>query len=222
MGIISNETMKRLQENWSHLVEPFTIDPQVKSRIFQQLVDAYSQPHRYYHTLTHIRHSLAVLAILRSHCQNFVALQFAAWFHDSVYDPKASDNEQKSAEFATIALDQLGCSPELRTEIIRLILLTQSHQTDVGDIDGQILLDADLAILGTPRSIYQHYACCIRQEYAFVGDLEYSQRRQQILTAFLQRDRIYATEPIHCRLESRARQNVLSDIRHQIIDISTN
>jgi predicted metal-dependent HD superfamily phosphohydrolase len=212
--------VKGLQQNWYELVEPLMVDRRIKAHVFQQLVAAYSQPHRFYHTLTHIRHSLAVLAVLRLDSQtcdqtcdrDFSALQFAVWFHDSVYYPQASDNEQNSAEFAAISLHQLGYSPASISEVIRLILRTQFHQTDADDLDGKILLDTDLAILGTSRSIYQWYARCIRQEYAFVPDFEYNRGRQRVLNAFLQRDRIYATELLHCRLESRARKNIQAEL----------
>jgi predicted metal-dependent HD superfamily phosphohydrolase len=37
---------------------------------------------------------------------NFPAIQLAAWFHDVIYDPRAKDNEEKSAEYAVASLSQ--------------------------------------------------------------------------------------------------------------------
>nr|QQZ48661.1 hypothetical protein JKL49_14175 [Phenylobacterium glaciei] len=62
---------------------------------------AYAQPHRRYHTRTHIEQCLALLDqvpdLMDSERQ---VLTYAIWWHDAVYDPTASDNEAKSAEMA--------------------------------------------------------------------------------------------------------------------------
>ena len=84
-------------------------------------------------------------------------LCLAAWLHDVIYDSRASDNEERSAEYAHNVLKRLGVSRDVREEVARLILLTRTHETSPDDTDGQILLDADLAILGEDEAAYDAY-----------------------------------------------------------------
>ena len=97
-----------------------------------------------------------------------LALALAAWFHDAVYQPDRDDNEERSAYAAYDALEQVGASPELMAEVVRLIRLTAGHSADDDDIAGAVLCDADLSILGAPREKYVQYAQAIRQEYIHV------------------------------------------------------
>ena len=93
-----------------------------------------------------------------------------------------------------------------------LILNTKNHQAPPADIDSQILLDADLAILGASELEYKTYAQGIRQEYAWVADELYRVGRRQVLQNFLQRDRIYLTPQLFGKLEARARLNLQAEI----------
>jgi len=93
-----------------------------------------------------------------------------------------------------------------------LILHTKNHQAPSTDIDSQILLDADLAILGASELEYKTYAQGIRQEYAWVADELYRMSRIQVLQIFLQRERIYLTPQLFGKLEAKARLNLQAEI----------
>jgi predicted metal-dependent HD superfamily phosphohydrolase len=186
--------------------------------VFQDLIIAYSQPHRYYHNLRHIQQVFDVVAEMRSQADNFVAIGLAVWFHDVIYNPKATDNEEKSALYARKILTQLETSPEIVKKVTKMILMTKSHQTLSKDIDTQIFLDADLSIFGSSPSDYNNYKQAIRQEYAWIAENEYRDRRKQVLSRFLQRDRIYLTEYLFKKLELNARKNIQSEIQNQLFD----
>jgi predicted metal-dependent HD superfamily phosphohydrolase len=203
----------KLSSRWCQLLDRFSPDEKIVVQVFQEIVSAYSQPHRYYHTLAHIRHCLGILGTMRSDSLNCSALELAVWFHDIVYNPQANDNEQQSADYAAIVLPQLKIPPATLSEVKRLILCTQFHQTQDDDREGQILVDADLAILGTRRSQYREYALAIRQEYAWVAESDYCRGRQKVLNKFLQHDRIYKTQFLRSKLESRARSNLTMELR---------
>jgi predicted metal-dependent HD superfamily phosphohydrolase len=93
-----------------------------------------------------------------------------------------------------------------------MILDTQNHQPSPGNLDSQIFLDADLAILGAPKLEYESYAQAIHREYSWVSDDEYRTRRKQVLQNFLQRKRIYFTNQLFLSLEVKARLNLQAEI----------
>jgi predicted metal-dependent HD superfamily phosphohydrolase len=186
-------------------------DPEIAGEVFDDLARRYSEPARYYHTLEHVRFVLRVVHQLAD-APISTPLCLAVFFHDVVYDTHASDNEERSADHARRILTRLGLSPELREETARLILLTKTHQTTPDDRDGQILLDADLAILGEDEAAYDAYAAAIRREYAWVGEADYRAGRSRVLERFLARPRLYFTEAIFERAEARARANLAREI----------
>ncbi|HEY9612956.1 hypothetical protein [Allocoleopsis sp.] len=205
MKITAVETLK---SNWETLLQPFLVEPYVKQKVFFDLVTAYSGADRFYHTLEHIEKVINTIEQMKSLSLNFPSVQLAAWFHDVIYDPKAKDNEDKSVEYAESALNLLKIPKPTIENVKNLILSTKTHQASPTDIDSQILLDADLAILGSDEQDYQTYAQSIRQEYAWMSDVDYRMGRKQVLQSFLQRSRIYVTDFLFAKLEEKARQNL--------------
>ncbi|MGZ7283798.1 HD domain-containing protein, partial [Streptococcus pyogenes] len=57
--------------------------------------------------------------------------------------------------------------------------------------DTQVLLDADLAILGASEERYKRYAADIRKEYAWVPEADYRKGRAAVLERFLAAPRLY-------------------------------
>jgi predicted metal-dependent HD superfamily phosphohydrolase len=191
------------------------VDRSLQSEIdilFERLVTAYTKPDRHYHNLNHINYFLITIDRFTNELQNPIAVKLAAWFHDFVYDPQASDNEFQSAELAKELLIAINVPTAIIDRIQQLILATKGHQTDSNDVDRSIFLDADLAILGTNRIQYQDYARSIRQEYRWVNDAEYRLGRIKVLESFLQRDRLYCTDLLFAELESIARLNLSQEI----------
>jgi predicted metal-dependent HD superfamily phosphohydrolase len=170
---------------------------------FDDLVARYAEPHRRYHTLDHVRD------VLDSLVDAGPALLFAAWFHDAVYDPRASDNEEQSAELMRRVLAANGVAPDVLEETARLILLTKTHTAELCDWDGYELLDADLAILGASEAEYDAYAAAIRAEYDWVPEEAYRAGRATVLRRFLERRRIYRRT---WEREEAARRNLVREI----------
>ena len=65
-----------------------------------RLLAAYGDPARRYHDLHHLAEVLGHVDTLEAVATDPVAVRLAAWFHDAVYDPKALDNEERSAALA--------------------------------------------------------------------------------------------------------------------------
>ncbi|MBN3944040.1 MAG: hypothetical protein V7L21_20070 [Nostoc sp.] len=199
--------------NWQHTLQPFGVDQVAAEKTFNLLVEAYSTPGRYYHTLKHIDRVLSIIEILQGYTNNLAAVQLAAWFHDVVYDTEAKDNEERSADYAFELLSNLGIPESIITTVTRLILNTKDHQAAVNDYDSQVLVDADLAILATNPVDYEEYAHAIRQEYGWVAEADYITGRQQVLERFLKRSHIYFTPLMSEFAEPSARGNIQAEIQ---------
>ncbi len=211
-----NQITETLFCNWRRLLQPFGVEKNVAKKVFTQIATAYSSSGRYYHTLKHVYHVLDTIQILQNRAQDLPAVQLAAWFHDVIYDPQTQDNEEKSAIYAAEILKSLALPSHLIAKVFTLILHTKDHQAESDDFDAQVLLDADLAILGTNPSCYYQYALAIRQEYAWLPDEVYLAGRKKVLQQFWQQHRIYFTDVMFANFESSARRNLQAEI--QFID----
>ena len=201
-----------LQSSWYSLLQKIQAYSQLGEVIFVDLVNAYSHPTRHYHNLEHIQHLLNLSEKVRDISDNFVVLQFSAWFHDYIYNPQAKDNEFKSSIYAEKTLNKLNVSPDIIQLVKQIILSTQKHEPLIDNIDNLIFLDADLSILGASSDKYLKYAQAIRQEYSWLSDGDYQQGRKQILANFLARERIYYTDYFYQQLEVQARANLITEI----------
>lgn len=208
--MLTNTITDVLSHLWLQTFQPFKISPLKLKAGFKKLVQAYSSAGRYYHTLQHIHYLLQKIQSLQAYTQDLPSVEIAAWFHDVIYDTQFQDNEEKSADYADEVLNNLGIPTSYITKVKRLILNTKHHQAN--DIDSQLLLDADLAILAADPVDYQEYANAIRQEYAWVSDDDYIKGRTQVLEKFLQRQRIYFTPLMYEKSEQAARNNLQMEI----------
>ncbi|MCB0033114.1 MAG: hypothetical protein KDE51_03760 [Anaerolineales bacterium] len=197
-------------EQFSTLLNPWSPEPALLQDCYTQLVQLYTAADRYYHNLTHIAHTLQVAAELKPLANDDTAIQLALWFHDVIYDARAADNEAQSAAWAQRWLAHFGVSQPLLTQVEQLIMVTKTHTPTT--IDEQIVVDADLAILGAEPERYQQYSHAIRQEYAWVEPEPYRQGRGRVLQMFLQRPRIFQTPPLYDQLEAQARHNLQAEL----------
>lgn len=180
----------------------------VNGGLMNQLVAAYSEPHRQYHTLQHLRECFAHLDAAASLARRPSEVELALWFHDAVYDPRRDDNEARSADWAIASVRAGGCGEDVAQRVGALVLATQAHHAATGDPDTQLLLDIDLAILGASPARYAEYGRQVRAEYAHVEEAAFAAGRARVLQGFLARPSIYGTAPYREALEARARVNI--------------
>lgn len=184
------------------------------------LLIRYAEPHRHYHTAAHI---MWVVRHLHDMTPTPSAeLLAAALYHDAIYDPRAVDNEARSAVIAATDLAGLGWPTERRDTLQAMIVATAGHVA--GHADGPVpigdpnsaetamLLDADLAILGAEPGAYQAYVNGVRAEYAHVDDDVWRVGRAQVLRHFLDRRRLFATKYMFTAREHRARANIDAEL----------
>jgi predicted metal-dependent HD superfamily phosphohydrolase len=183
---------------------------------FTDLDSRYREPHRFYHGWKHILACLEELDAVRGSCADPLAVELALWYHDAVYDPRAADNEARSAECARQAAVGMGLGQRAAEAAAGLVLLTAhragTHSSALPSGDAALLLDIDLAVLGSPPDAFAAYESAIRAEYGFLSQSEYRQGRTGVLRAFLARPRIYLTDRYRDLLEARARLNLEQDI----------
>lgn len=175
--------------------------------IFTHLAAAYAEPARAYHTAEHIRDCLAQLDMSRELARRPDEVEAAVWFHDAVYVPGASDNEDRSARLAQTALQACAVQLEVSRRVAELVLATR-HLTLAREPDGQLLCDIDLSILGREPEIFDEFESRIRREYAWVPEPMYRVTRSEVLAGFLRRRSIYQTEYFRERYEQPARANL--------------
>jgi predicted metal-dependent HD superfamily phosphohydrolase len=175
------------------------------------LVEAWSEPHRRYHDLAHLAAVLGLVDGLAASARDVDAVRLAAWYHDAVYDPQRTDNEQVSAERARAGLRGL-VDDERLAEVVRLVLLTASHDPEPDDADGAVLCDADLAVLASPPDAYATYASAVRAEYAHLSDAEFTAGRIAVLEHLLGLPRLYRSPAAPEEWTARARANLTAEL----------
>jgi predicted metal-dependent HD superfamily phosphohydrolase len=183
-------------------------DPAV---VYALIAAAYGEPHRHYHTLEHIGRILALFHAVRGRVRAPDPAELALWLHDVVYDPRATDNEEKSAQFARQTLQAGAVSPEV-AELTAGMILATKHAAPPEDPDACYVVDVDLSILGAPPEEFNRYEAQIREEQSFRPDEEFRQRRAHRLRAFLDCPRIFLT-PEFASYEAPARANLARSLK---------
>lgn len=172
-----------------------------------ELRAAWSDPQRRYHGLQHLGECLELLHACRCLAERPDELVLALWFHDAVYDPRARDNERRSADWACAAMGESGADPAVLARVEAHILAT-CHVAEPDPGDQSLLVDIDLAILGAAPGRFAEYERQVRAEYAWVPGLIYRYKRRQILREFATRTPLYRTPALRERLEAQARANL--------------
>ncbi|MFD9353762.1 hypothetical protein [Streptomyces sp. NPDC060031] len=182
-----------------------------------RLLAAWAEPQRRYHTTAHLADVLARIDVLAEHAPEPSALdrpavELAAWFHDAVYRPDRSENEERSAALAERALPELGIDAARTAEVARLVRLTVTHDPAPGDTAGEALCDADLAVLAGAPDAYTAYAAAVRAEYGFVPDEAFRTGRAAVLRQLLDLPRLFRTPYGAAHWEAAARGNLAAEL----------
>jgi len=187
---------------------PDHLDDDLRAR----LEAAYGDGTRGYHDVRHLEEVLGhVEQLLAPGDPAHEAVLLAAWFHDAVYDGQG-DDEERSARLAESWLAEAGVAVELREEVARLVRLTAGHRPAEDDRAGQVLCDADLAILAAEPERYASYVAGVRAEHAHVPDDAFATGRTAVLADLLEKQTLFHTPAARERWEAKARANVAREI----------
>lgn len=154
----------------------------------EDVLEMWDKPERYYHNIDHLAHMLSCAPDLFKTHMDKVAYMLAALYHDAVYNPRASDNEEKSA---ALFMDHFGPAKNdeqklLSATVIELIELTKDHTKLYDNRDGYMLKEAficaDLATLtSSDLGVLIETETKIMKEYQFVPYEMYQAGRVAIL-----------------------------------------
>lgn len=201
-----------LKKEWLQLATRYTPDQSLATKLWQELVQAYTASGRHYHNLQHIEELIRLAGLHQATIKDPDAMRLAIFYHDAVYHALRKDNEEKSALLAMAKLQQLSLPPARLQHIYEMILATKNH-TACPDADTNLLLDFDLSILGSSWEQYQAYSRQVRKEYSLVPYFLYKRGRKKVLEHFLGLPRIYKTEIFFQQLEAAARQNLAQELQ---------
>ncbi len=178
------------------------LTPELRSELLRR----WNEPQRRYHNETHLRAVLRAVDALEADGEAFdgTAVRLAAWLHSAVFDPTESENNDKSAAFTEQALDPAAPVEE----VTRLVRLMGGHRIEVGDLNGAVLSDADLAVLGSDPDTYEAYSQDVRHEFAHVPGERFVAGRIAALEGLLERRSIFQTSAGRDAWEKQAHANL--------------
>lgn len=182
--------------------------------LVDDLLAAYGDRARGYHDRRHLAEVLDHVDELAAEAVDLDAVRLAAWFHDAVYAAGGTPgaDEEASAALAQKRLDALGVAPATVAEVVRLVLVTATHQPADGDRDGAVLCDADLAVLARDPAGYADYVAGVRHEYAHVPDALFRAGRAAVLRDLAAAPTLFRTELGGQRWEEAARHNLATEL----------
>ena len=115
-------TMRHIREILAtHNSHGLNLDAPWLDKVFS----AYQQPHRYFHTLDHLRNICDLIHLQVSDAEHSAQMLLAALFHDVVWYPQRKDNEEQSAQVFDQLADSLGAKlPKAVADAVHTIILT--------------------------------------------------------------------------------------------------
>lgn len=167
----------------------------INLKFSEEVLLNYNEPHRFYHTTQHL---LEVITNL-THFEVFEDDVFlAAVYHDAIYNPKASDNEEQSANLFLEHAKNSNLTQEQKNSVTQLILDTKNHIPSSDK--SQQLITADLDILNQPLNKLIEYEHQIFKEFQFVDYSIYTPKRIEVLTSLNKNNNLNALiEYVKCR-----------------------
>lgn len=215
---------------WCTACAAVHIPDDVAARWLERLAAAHSDPPRAYHSLRHLDElATNYFAFVQPHATNEAGILFTLAFHDAVYDPTASDNEERSAELFSAFAQEVGASandsaspssvwpPGTQQLVHNTILATKRHMdtpVEGTPMDTLLFLDLDLGILAADASRYAEYSAAIRVEYAHVPDAAFRIGRSSVLERFLRAEPLFKTDLFRgLGREEMARRNLTWEIQ---------
>jgi predicted metal-dependent HD superfamily phosphohydrolase len=156
----------------------------IKDNEILLLPKRWAEEHRYYHTVTHLndiiqnieKHSaFQFLNIYEKH-----ALLLAAFFHDAIYNPKETNNEDKSIELFRKCFK--NNDPQMINAVCEIIECTKYRKRPFNNLP-QIFWDADNKSFFLGYEVLLKNEHLIRKEYSHLSNKKYKEKRIEFLNS---------------------------------------
>jgi predicted metal-dependent HD superfamily phosphohydrolase len=200
-----------LQQTFQNLLSAHAPNNNLTDSLWKEIHQHYTHKKRHYHNLAHLEHLLKQLEPVRAKLQNRDTILFSLFYHDIIYNPLKSDNEEQSALLAEKRMKQLEVPTDMVEACKTQIMATKSHQS-AADKDTDYFTDADLSILGQDWESYTTYYKNVRKEYAIYPTMIYNPGRRKVLQHFLNMDRIFKTDFFYHKFETQAKENLQKEL----------
>ena len=146
------------------------------------LLSMWNESHRSYHTLNHLNDVIDQINESKSKYSDkeYEKLMLTALFHDCVYDPMKSDNEEKSADFFMEC-----CSDKFNTDVLevkQMILDTKTHESTTNLSES--FNHYDMSIVERDFDQLLEWENGIHEEYKAYGE-QYKEGRLKFLESIL-------------------------------------
>ncbi len=146
------------------------------------ILKRWSEPQRFYHTTKHLEDLLNKINQRKESLSlsDYEKLIIVALFHDIVYNPYSSTNEEDSAKFFT---DHISKNDVTVDEIKQAILDTKSHTPT--NFISRIFSDLDMSIVEGNYDELLEWESGIYNEFKMVGNDMYKSGRLSFLSSLL-------------------------------------
>jgi len=201
-----------MQKTFIQLANEYSDDTEFIHNCWNEIESYYTKPNRHYHTLSHLEDLYQHLFDIKDKITNWNLMLFSIYYHDVIYNPANSNNEEQSADLAIQRMAKLGVSFKEIELCKNQILATKSHKIS-NDLDTNCFIDADLSILGRDWDTYNTYCENIRKEYSIYPNFLYKQGRKKVIQHFLNMKRIYKTNIFFKRYEKQAKDNLEKELK---------
>lgn len=204
---------ERLRLKWYEVESAVGAPVGSTAAILTTLLERYGEQARAYHDLRHLLAVVSAVEVAGLDGRERGAALLAAWFHDAVYRPGATTNEEESAELLVALAGPLVRDRRLLEEAAELVRGTALPIAPKRGAAERALADADLAILAEEPSVYRAYAAAIRREHAALAEEPFRAGRaaflREVEAALTRGSLFHGLHPLH---EALARENVAAEL----------
>lgn len=177
------------------------------------ILSYYQEPHRSYHDERHIDEMTGLASRMGFALTNEQLL--AVWFHDIVYVPGSPHNEVVSAGLMRTIVAQNDAAFRAAFDGVDLglaetiILDTRKHAAT--HEQSRLVLDLDMAIMGSSPERYADYVQGIRYEFSAFSQDAFFDGRAKFLKSILQ-TRFFNLDTFHDKFDAIAQKNIQAEL----------
>lgn len=177
---------------------------------FSEIIAKYTEPCRAYHNLEHLGNCLVILDSVFEIQElkdglRFLETSLAIWCHDIVYKPTSKINEENSSIWANKLLATNNINNRNFCDLVTELIIDTKHNRVPRTLEGKILVDIDMSILGNPPSSFCNYDKNIRKEYLQFNDQQFYSNRLKFFYQILAKEKIFY---VLSQYEEQARNNI--------------